>query len=834
MAQTFAKVKSVGKQVLPRGDRLESLVLETMRIISTMVGGTLGPGGQPVLIERQEDNMPPIVTKDGVTVYSHLGFDDATAQVILEASRDAAVRTANEAGDGPQPLWSQILTPTGFIEMKDVEVGMDICGTNGSVQQVVGVFPKGEKEIVEISFGDGQTVDCCPDHLWTVITNSGETKTLTVKQIFESLNKAKEDGTELSYFTPRTKVKYSESDKVESAKEYIEHRSSITENRPFEFYTSDDEEAHEVEVACKILGKAVRCTSVVGFGSIPHTHSIVESNEHPLGNKITQIEFLGSTTEMQCIKVSNPDHLYITDDFVVTHNTTSATILAEAMVRLTHKYCKANPKASPQRVMRKLNDVFAKIIEPMVKSLATKATLGTEVGDKLLKSVACISANGDVQLADAVMQAFKIVGDDGNVTITEVSGPYAYEVERIEGYPIPGMGFEDSCGKYAMKFLNDPGNQRVFLEKPLFVIYHGKLTEIQTITNLMERIGGAWQDPDRSFRHNVILVATGFSESVLAQLAMNFAEMTTINVVPLLAPNSPMTGGQLGLLEDLSAFTGAKIFDPLNAPLESAQLEELGVFSKAFEMTRFRTTVFAEEGPSAGVDEAGNEIPGSPPNELPVLDQVVFLTRRAEQAGSELDKQFLQERIGKLTGGIARLKVIGSSSSETRERRDRVEDAVCGVRGAIKHGCLPGGCWTLMKVCSELAKSNDEVVNEVLIKALKTPLTKLLANCGFHNEEASEIIKGVTESASADAAAPKMVYDALEQKFVDAFEGGILDSLPAVLEAIRNSLSAAIILGTCGGTCVYQRDRAFDAEEAANNRAWLRSAEEGNPADNRP
>lgn len=620
MGNSYQKVKSVGKQVLPRSYKLESLILETMQTISTMVGGTLGPGGQPVIIERQEDNMPPIVTKDGVTVYQHLGFDDATAQVILEASRDAAVRTANEAGDG----------------------------------------------------------------------------------------------------------------------------------------------------------------------------------------------------------------------------TTTATVLAEALVRNTHFYCRQNSKISPQRVMRKLNDVFKKEIEPLVKSLATKAFLGSPEGDKLLRSVASVSANGDTDLASSVMEAFAIVGDDGNVTISEVSGPYAYEVERIEGYPIPGMGFEDSCGKYGSKFLNDPANQRIFLEKPLFVIYHGKLTEIQTITNLMNEIANAWQDPDQAFRHNVILVATGFSESVLANLALNFAEMTTINVVPLLAPNNPMTGGQLGVLEDLCAFTGAKLFDPLSCPLDSAKLSDLGQFSKAFEMGRFRTTILAEDGVQVGVDEHGAEILGSPPNELPVLDQVMILSKRAEQAGSEMDKQFLQERIGKLTGGIARLKVIGPSTSETRERRDRVEDAVCAVRGAIKHGCLPGGCWTLMKLRDSLEKLKDDVVSDVLVKAFVAPLEKLLSNSGLSFDEAQVVVANMAHGVSdkykpvALSEPDVLVYDALEQKYVDPFTNGILDSLPAVLEAIRNSISVAALLGTCGGTVVFKRDSEFDKKEANEIRSWLREVESGNPANDKP
>lgn len=601
MAFSYQKVKSVGKDVKARGPSLESTILRTMKTISTVVGGTLGPGGQPVLIERQEHDMAPIVTKDGVTVFRHLGFDDSTSQVILEAARDAAVRTANEAGDG----------------------------------------------------------------------------------------------------------------------------------------------------------------------------------------------------------------------------TTTATILADAVVRLTSEFCAKNRRISPQKVTRRLMDVFRTHVEPLIRAESIRANMSTPEGRSMLHSVAKVSANGDVALADAVLECYDLVGDGGNVTITEVSGPSAYEVERIEGYPITGMGYEDSCGKYQSKFINDAANQRVFLEKPLFIVYHGKLTEIQTITFLMEKIAAAWQNPEANFRHNVILVATGFSESVLAQLAFNFAEQTTINVVPLLAPISPIPGGQLGLLEDLCAVTGSRLFDPLSSPLDKAELEELGTFSKAFEMTRFRTTVFSEDGGEGG-----------PPNELSVLDRVATLEKQVQQSASELDRSFLEERIGKLTGGIARLKVVGGSSGEMRERRDRAEDAICAVRGAIKQGCLPGGGWTLMHVANELLKLGDPIISEVLCMALLEPVQMLFKNAGLEAMEANSIVKkmgeiivynsGALESDQKEA----LVYDALEQKFVNPVTGGILDSLPAVLEAIRNSLSIATLLGTLGGTIVFARDRELDRQESKENASWLRDSEE--------
>jgi chaperonin GroEL len=611
----YQKVKSVSKAMRSKGPKLQAMVLNTMKTVADMVGATLGPGGQHILIERQEHNLPGVVTKDGVTVFRNLGFDDPTAHVIMEAARDAAVRTVNEAGDG----------------------------------------------------------------------------------------------------------------------------------------------------------------------------------------------------------------------------TTTATVLAEAIVRFAHHFIEANRarKVSPQKVVRRLMEIFSKDIEPLILGLTTQADMSTDAGRKLLWNVAKISANGDTQLADAVLNCFDLVGDDGNVTITEISGPSGFEVERIEGYPVP-VGYEDSCAKYAPKFINDPAAQRTVLENPVFIVYDGRITEIQTLVDLMERIGSEWQQ--NNFRHNVVLVTTGYSETVLAQLAMNFAEATTINVFPLLAPLSPVPGGQRGVLEDICAVTGSKLFDPLNNTLPSAARADdlndagLGMLAKTFEANRFRSVVIGETA------EDGTLHPDA---QLLIEEQVAKLQSQAKQAASELDLSYFNERIGKLTGGIAKLKVIGASNGELRERRDRAEDAVCAVRGAIRKGVLPGGGWTLMRVAYELGQRypSDPVVRDVLAPALLEPVARLFSNVGFVDGEAApildEILKGIMAQANGESQATP-VYDAYEGKIVDAWDGGILDSTPAVLEAIRNSLSIASLLGTLGGTVVFKRDSELERIEAKETNSFLRDADfPQNPADER-
>ncbi len=591
----YRKVQSASKYVETAGPELDRIVLETMKKIADAVGGTLGPGGRPCLIERFEFNLPPFPTKDGVTVFKSLGFRNPIAQCVMETARDASVRTASEAGDG----------------------------------------------------------------------------------------------------------------------------------------------------------------------------------------------------------------------------TTTATILSEAIVRLTKEYCKANKRVSPQRVTRHLEKCFTAEIEPAIKALSRSVSL--ENDKELLRAVAQVSANGDSDLAKAVMQCFEEAGDAGNVTILEVPGPSSYQVERIQGFPVT-VGYEESCNKFYPKFINDPGTQRCVLENPAFLIYNGRINEIQQLVLLMEQVSVAFQQPkqfglDKPFTHNVVVVAMGFSESVLASLALNFADEKALNVFPLKVPNdSPQSNAQQEFLHDLSAVTGAQICDPISKPLVSAQLEDLGVGCELFESSRFRSTIvgFSDEGLlQARVEE---------------------LEQQLKNPDSELDRLLLEERAAKLVGGIAKLSVVGPSEGDRKEKRDRAEDAVCAVRGALKYGVLPGGAWTLLKLCQLI--SDNDVNDKILRRAFETPFKRLLENSGIvlDTDEVGVVAGPILEGIKTDK---PVVYDFLEQKHVDPYEGGILDSTPAVLEAVRNAIACAAIIGVLGAAVVFERDSDLERTEARATADFLRQANY-NPADERP
>lgn len=608
------KPKAPYKVVVPRSEELNKKILDTMEKISRVVGGTLGPGGHPVLIERQEIDLPPQITKDGVTVFRSLGFRDAVEQAILETARDASVRTAAEAGDG----------------------------------------------------------------------------------------------------------------------------------------------------------------------------------------------------------------------------TTTATILADSFARYTQLYCENHREVPAIQVIKKIQKVLKEKFEPLIEENKITCSLSDENGRKLLKSVAKLSANGDEELAEAVMQCFDICGDEGNVTIIDSSGPTGTKTDQIQGFPI-AMGYEESAAKYYPMFVNDPATQRIVASNPIFLLYFGRITEIQSLIPAMKLISDALEG-GYIVPFNVVVVAVGFSESVLAQFAHWTAIPNTINVYPLVIPQSPLHNGQRNFLDDLAAVTGATIFDQVSHPLETCvmdhgngedpktdfgnlclakdengklQWESDGVI--AFECGRYRSTVlgFCDE--------------------EKLKERVEVVKAQIKASESELETSLLNERVARLTGGIARLNVIGSSNGEIKERRDRAEDAICAVRCSLKYGALIGGGWMLAKLIDSLDEKND-IEMEVIKPALWAPITTLYENAGLDIKNIEKnFVWGKKQKLNK-----VQVRDISKNEMVNAIEEGVLDSLSAVKEALKNSISIATILGTVGGCVVQPRDEGVDKVESREAREFDRmSSSDWNPANER-
>lgn len=485
--------------------------------------------------------------------------------------------------------------------------------------------------------------------------------------------------------------------------------------------------------------------------------------------------------------------------------TTTATVLSEAFVRYVHAFCKKNKGISPQRVVRTMERMFRSEIEPYIKSLAMKPDLN------MLRAVAMCSTNGDLELTERVSQCFELTGDEGNITLTEQSGPSGYKVEQLKGYPV-NVGFEESTGKFFTIFMNDAGNNRVYMDQPIFVLYNGTLTELATVYPILHKIGMRWVGPQKNGGpHNVVIVANGFTDQVIGDLAANWADPASLNIYPLLSPKNAMQSGQQDFLQDMAAITGSRIFDPITFPPSEGQLEDIGPGLQYFEATRYRSNIVGQA------------------DEGLVMVRIEEVEQQLESAESAVEKYILNERKGKLSGGIAKLIISAPTSGELREKRDRAEDATCAWRGAAKYGALPGGGWTLLKVIKMLSEKyfgeetsfESMLVEDIMVPALYEPVSRLLRNCGYTEQE---IGARVSEMEALLEEANPLVFDALEGKFLFARESGVVDSLPAVLEATRNSISIASQLGTLGGVVVFPRDHQLERSEASASYDFYRES----------
>jgi chaperonin GroEL len=547
---------------------------------------------------------------------------------------------------------------------------------------------------------------------------------------------------------------------------------------------------------------------------------LIESDFDGIPNKNTK----DGVTVFNSLGASNPyEHLIIeqTRDAATRtaseagDGTTTATVLAAALTKKLLDFCNKDKKFSPQRVVRIMNKLLNSKMIPYINGASIK--IGVNNRD-LLKKVAQISANGDEEMANAVISAFELTGMTSNshVTIQELSGPGGYSIKLVEGLPIP-MGYEESIGKFHPVFINDQANLRCVLEKPLFILFDGHFTDIVALQDTLEKIGQEYANGNSDYK-NVVLVSHGFSENVLTSLSYNFPNPATINVVPFVTPMNQVRNSQLNFLNDLSAFSGAKVFGMTN-PLGSALPEDFGRNMVRFEMYRFKATVVGD------------------PDQLDIEVRVETLRKQLEQPESAAATYDLKERIGKLTSGIAKLEIYAGSAGELKEKHDRCEDAVCAVRAALNHGALPGGCRILadLAVMMHSHKTDDEqerrVASEVLGESLITPLNKLLDNAGYNAEEIQEIVTAMVRDKN-------LVYDVERQVFGSAKELGVFDATKAVEEALKNAMSIASVMGVMGGLVCHPRDDYAENEESRKEHAYMDAVSNPtqfkNEADERP
>ena len=317
-------------------------------------------------------------------------------------------------------------------------------------------------------------------------------------------------------------------------------------------------------------------------------------------------------------------------------------------------------------------------------------------------------------------------------------------------------------------------------------MFDGSITDVVQISGILENIGNEYVNGNSDFS-NVVIVAHKFSDQVLTNLAFNFSNPNTINVVPLATPMNQVVNSQLNFLMDLAAFTGAQIFD-MNNPLSEAQPDDLGKDMEKIEIYRFRTTIVGD------------------PDPMNIEGRADDIKQQIEQSESKIEKVIFEERLGKLTSGIARLKIFGASNGELKEKSDRAEDAVCAVRAAITHGCLPGGCRMLIDLGLSLGDAEDPIVQEILKPSLFAPFYRLLSNAGYNEEEISDLLVKMMTSKNK-------VFDVDSATFGDPKKLGVFDATLAVEQALKNAVSISSVMGTLGGIVAFPRDHQLENQE---------------------
>jgi chaperonin GroEL len=580
----------------------------------------------------------------------------------------------------------------------------------------------------------------------------------------------------------------------------VSHRKAKSSPKMFE-----TNHAHLKEMVLKAMRRASEAVgSSLGPGGRP---TLIESDFPGIPNKITKD---GVTIFKSLGAVDSYEHLILETARDVAQRTaseagdgtTTATVLSYALIQNLFAFCEKNPKYSPQKAARRITKVTEDLLLPHIAERSIKVDVDNQ---HLLKMVAKISANGDTAMADAVIKAFEEIGygDASHVTIREMSGKTGYKVERIDGFPIP-VGFEESIGKMHTAFINDQANQRCYLEKPNFILFDGQVNDILKFVPLLEAIGAKYDETKDDKFKNVVIIAHGFSENVLTNLAFNFQNPNTIKVLPLITPMAQFLNSQLHFLQDFAAFSGARLFG-MKDQVTTATLSDLGTGMNSIEAYRFRATVVGD------------------PDPVNVEVRAADLKVMMEQAESQAEKIWLQERLGKITNGIAKLTIYGGSNGELKEAHDRCEDAVCAVRAAIGHGALPGGTRVAIDLALKLSQELPEgdPAREVLMPSLMSLPLRLLDNAGYNSEETQQILSKLI-------AEPEYVYDIENQLFGKAEELGLFDATKAVSESLSNAVSIASVLGTMGGIVCHPRDSEFERAEARADSEFMRATENPN------
>jgi len=429
--------------------------------------------------------------------------------------------------------------------------------------------------------------------------------------------------------------------------------------------------------------------------------------------------------------------------------TTTATVLTEALYREAYKNLTAGADAM---ALKRGMEVAAKAAVDKLVSLAKPVSISKPAD---IVNVASVSANNDREIGKIMADAFERVGKDGVITVEEGKS-FETHVEFVEG-----MQFDR--GYLSPHFVTDPDKMVCELDKPLILVHEEKISTVAKLIPLLEKVAQA--------KRSLLIIAEDIESEVLATLVVNKLK----GVLKIAAVKAPGYGDRRkAMLQDISVLTGAEpIFKDLGIELDKVTLPQLGQARKVT-IDNDNTTIVEGAGTQSAINGRIKQI----------RDEI-------ETTTSDYDREKLQERLAKLTGGVAEVNVGASTEAEMKEKKARIEDALHATRAAIEEGIVPGGGVALVR-CIDAAKSvklsgDEKTGAEILAKALRMPCYWIAQNAGA---TAQLIVNKVYEGKG------NFGYNADTDKFEDLVEAGVIDPAKVVRTALQNAVSIAGLLLT--------------------------------------
>jgi chaperonin GroEL len=428
--------------------------------------------------------------------------------------------------------------------------------------------------------------------------------------------------------------------------------------------------------------------------------------------------------------------------------TTTATVLAQAILREGLKSVAAG--MNPMDLKRGIDKASAAIVEEL-KNLSKPCE-----DEKAIAQVGSISANADTEIGEIISEAMQKVGKEGVITVEEGSG-LANELDVVEG-----MQFDR--GYLSPYFINDQASQQVELENPLILLFDKKISNIRDLLPLLESVAKAGRP--------LVIVAEDVEGEALATLVVNNIR----GIVKVAAVKAPGFGDRRkAMLQDIAVLTGGQVIsEEVGLSLEKTSLDDLGE-AKKIVISKENTTV---------IDGAGRA--------EDIHGRVEQTNREIEDSSSDYDREKLQERVAKLSGGVAVIKVGAATEVEMKEKKARVEDALHATRAAVEEGVVPGGGVALIRAVAAIGKlkgdNHDQDVGiNILKRAVQEPLRQIVKNAGG---DASVVLNAVAEGKG------NFGYNAATGEYGDMIEEGILDPTKVTRHALQNASSVSGLLLT--------------------------------------